>query len=329
MTGITKMTQLLTALLTALLLQGCATTAPHFAPDSPHLVALYQPQLLAPEQNPLLRYAPCFEVEDVQDEYNRIGAPAARMIAAEEPRIYIDTDHPTIYTQVQEFSSGGNNYTNLIYRVHFPEVPKPHLTQGRNVGLLVYVTINDREEPVLITTLHTCGCYLAMVPTSNLAPDKWPSGWRKEGQNVYGELLPGLLTLQERTTSERLVIRLRGQTHRVMGVEFREMAQSGMLDPPMILAPMSALEVIPWPGGTLSFFEKSGWRKGYVKDSGKPLERLFMGWLALDPHVGEDKALGPKETLGATIYTSLKFWARQGSAIWHFPQFLKYWGWNF
>ncbi len=321
----------LTTLLMALLVQGCAVTSPSLAPDTPTAVALYQPRASAPEQQLLLRYAPWFEVENYQHDYNRIGTPAARMISADEQQIFIDTGRPTIYTMAQKFTSRGSNYTNLIYRIHFPEVPWPHLTEGRNVGLLVYVTINDREEPVLITTLHTCGCYLAMVPTSNLERNKWPAGWREDDQSIYGEMLPDHLELQG-VPAGQLVIRLRGETHRVMGLEFREVKQGtdqATQPQPVELAPMAALDQIPLNGTMVSFFEKEGWRKGYVKGSNKPLERLFMGWWAMDLRVGEDKALGPPEETGTTFYTSLKFWARQESNIWNFPGFLKYWGWNF
>lgn len=254
------------------------------------------------------------------------------MLPANEPQIFIDTSRPTIYTLVQKFTSGGSDYTNLIYRVHFPEVPAGHLTKGRNVGLLVYVTLNNRDEPVLITTLHTCGCYLAMVPTSNLGRDKWPGDRADGNQDIYGEKLPGHLELPESVPGGRLVIRLRSATHRVMGLEFREVEigkGGATLERPVDLAPMAALDQIPLNGGYISFFEKEGRRKGHVKESHKPLERLLMGWWALDLLVGEDKALGPPEETGATFYTSLKFWARQESNIWNFPEFLKYWGWNF
>lgn len=328
---IAKLPTWLTALLLAAQLHGCASLTP--TPELPAAVALYQPRAVSPTEPALLRYAPWFEVEAHQHEHNRIGAPAARLVSADEHQIFIDTDRPTIYTMVQKFSTSGADYTNLIYRVHFPKVPCPHLTQGRNVGLLVYVTINEREEPLLVTTLHTCGCYLGMVPTSNLEPDKWPTGWNKDDrQRIYGEKLPSYLELHERIPNGRLVITLRGDTHRVKGLGFREVALASEVTTttiPAELAPASDLEQIALNGGTVSFYEKAGWRKGYVKDSGKPLERLFMSWWAFDPLVGEDKALGPAEQTGTTFYTSLKFWARKASDIWDFPEFLKYWGWNF
>lgn len=324
-----KQLALLSVLLLGLSLQGCAATSRMAAELPPAPVALYLPTAADAGQELLLRYAPWLVVEDYQYDFNRIGTPSARPDEEEGHAIYIDTGRPAIYTQTQYFSSGGSDYTNLIYRVHFPEVPWPHLTLGRNVGLLVYVTLNDRREPILITTLHTCGCYLAMFPTSNLPLSGRPSGWPEESQEVYGETLPARLELADSSPAGRLVITLRGETHRVRNVAFRDEGEiTGLVRLPAPLQPMSALERLALGGETVSFFEQSGWRKGYVKGSNKPLERVFVSWWALDPLVGEDKALGPPETTGTTMYTSLKFWARKASNIWDFPSFLNYWGWR-
>jgi len=327
---ISSITALILAIFLPALLPGCALTKANHDAMVPETIALYLPQASAPEEQLLQRYAPCFKVEGYQHDYNRIGAPALRMERSGEPEIFIDISRPTIYGLVQPFTTARGSYTNLIYRVHFPAIPERHLTFGRNVGLLVYVTLNDHLEPVLITTLHTCGCYLAMVPTTNLAPVNWPAGHTPDRQEVFGEYLPGELSLPARIPSGRLVITLRGETHRVMDLQFAadpEASQQAFLDPPINLAPMALLQKVSSGDGYVSFFEEVGDRKGYVKGSQKPWERLLMGWWALDFRVGEDKALGSPEETGVTLYTSLKFWARRDSNIWDFPNFLKYWGW--
>jgi hypothetical protein len=115
-----------------------------------------------------------------------------------------------------------------------------------------------------------------------------------------------------------------------MNVEFRQGRESPeVADPPIRLAPVTALAALPLGDRKVSFFEQEGWRRGYVKGNSKPLELLLMSWWALDPKVGRDKALGPPEETGIKLYTSLKFWARNDSDIWNFPDFLNYWGWDF
>ena len=85
------------------------------------------------------------------------------------------------------FSTIKNTYTNFIYRIHFPEVPfdwyNLHITTGKNPGLLIIYTIEDpTAKLVLITTVHTCGCYLAFFPTEDLAKEAYPPNWPEETQ---------------------------------------------------------------------------------------------------------------------------------------------------
>lgn len=91
---------------------------------------------------------------------------------------------------------------------------------------------------------------------------------------------------------------------------------------------MSTLHHLPLDGGYGAFFEGEGERRGYVRDSRKPWERLLMSWWALDAQVGEDKDLGPAAETGVIFYPSLKPWARQDTDLWRFPAFLDYWGWT-
>jgi len=286
----------------------------------------------------LARFAPVFLVENDHIPHNRIGTPVAWKDQEGTVHISIDPDQPAFYTQQVPFQTDNGTYTNLIYRIHFQETPfglSPfYLTSGKNVGLLVIVTINAQKQPVLISSVHTCGCYLAFTPTSFLPQEAFPAGWNKESQKIYGESLPGILTL---TTDQphdgrtpRTVVAIRADTHRVMGIiQEEEMKLTGRYQAVITpLLPMQALQAIAIEGTTTSFFETEGARKGYVKESFKPRERLFMSWWTMDWYIGEDKAYGPSDITGTTFYTSVKFWARDQSDMGNFPRFLRYWGWN-
>ncbi|OIP47814.1 MAG: hypothetical protein COZ12_00300 [Deltaproteobacteria bacterium CG_4_10_14_3_um_filter_60_8] len=282
------------------------------------------------------RHAPVFVVGGQNQPANRIGTPAARLDEAGRSQIFVDPATPTVYFQEQSFSTAQGTYTNLIYRVHFPEVPFSlvplQLTAGKNVGLLVVITLNDRQEPVLVTTLHTCGCYLAIIPTSFLPAAAYPADWRADGQRIYGVTLPGRLVFDAGVAPRLNVeIAVRDGDHRVADVRplGADATPTGSPARDLILRPMADLTELPLDGGaSTSFFEEQGSRRGYVKGSQKPIERLLMGWWALDLHVGEDKALGPTEETGVVLYTSLKPWARCQSDLWHFADFLRYWGWK-
>jgi hypothetical protein len=311
-------------LILSLFICGCAVKLPETPRDE--LDALYVADSHASKL--LAAHAPIFLVRDHQDDFNRIGSPAARSKGPNEHEVYIDTETPVFYTSLKHFKVKGLQFTNLIYRVHFSRTPLPHLTSGKNVGLLVYVTLNANNRPILITTLHTCGCYLAFLPTSDLPKPVWPEDWPQEDQIVSGKKLPSILAAP--APGERLLIDLESETHRVRNISYidpRDYHEEKLIKTG--LQPMADLEKLVLGDRRVSFFETKGFRKGYVKGSRKRLEMLLMSWWAMDLFVGEDKALGPPADTGVDLYTSLKFWNRKRSNIWFFPEFLDYWGWHF
>jgi len=287
------------------------------------------------DQTLLARHAPVFLVENNQVPYNRIGTPRAVVREDGGEALTVDPDRATFYVRKQTFTTAGGSYTNLIYRVHFAEVPGGwapfYIGAGRNIGLLVVVTLDPQNQPLLYTTVHTCGCYLAFVPTSHLAPAAYPRGWSQGPQFVYGETLPGYLDSQEGSASEQnLVVVLRPGNHRVKDLQL--LKPSGLQASAAITAdlqPLEALETLPLAAGrTTSFYETTGDRRGYVKGSYKVRERWLMGWWALDWRVGEDKVFATDKAEGINFYTSLKPWAREASDMRDFTAFLKYWGWK-
>jgi len=296
---------------------------------SPHESLVYEP----PGDSLLLeRFAPLFFVENAGEPYNRIGRPSAFPDASGE-RIAVDPDTAVLYAGVRRFTTATAVYTNLLYRIHFTRVPFSlipfHLTAGKNVGLLVVVTLDAADTPLLYTLVHTCGCYLAFVPTSHLPRRRWKQGWSEGRQVVYGENLPTLLDFNDEDKG-RIAVHIAPATHRIRNI-WR--LKRGELGPYRRLQarmqPLAGLEYLPLDdGSTTSFYEESGPRRGYVKGSHKIWERLLMGWWALDWRVGEDKKLGRDLSDGTVFYTSLKPWAREASDMRDFARFLRYWGWN-
>lgn len=292
------------------------------------------PQYVSVQQDGslLAKYAPLFILEDSARSYNRIGTPAVRKNATGNPDVYIDPRRPAVYAMEQKFKGRSEEFTNFIYRVHFEKTPFKHLTAGKNVGLIIIVTLNQKDLPVLITSVHTCGCYLAITPTSYLSKKSYPANWSLDGQNIYGERLPSFIEIKQPVAEQnRFVLRIRSGTHRVMSLALLPENKIPFHDNFVVAAlkPMVDLHKLPFGDSEISFFETEGPRKGYVRNSHKPFERLFMSWWAMDWRVGEDKDLGPSEETGTTFYTSLKFWAWKKSDLWNFANFLEYWGWSF
>lgn len=279
------------------------------------------------------RFAPVFIVENGDRDYNRIGRPVAILKEGKE-KVVIDPDVATYYLSTRQFATEKGSFTNLVYRIHFQKIPFSfvpfHLGYGENVGLLTVVTLNNKNEAVLYSFLHTCGCYLAFIPTSNLPEAALPLGWKKGRQNVFTENLPSQLTFSQKGADELLFVQIREEKHRVQNVW---LAGIDKLDGFKVikpdLQPFHSLEnLVSVTGEQTSFYETSGPRKGYVKGSQKIWERLLISWWAFDWRVGEDKKLGRDSSEGNVFYTSIKPWAREESDLRDFPRFLKYWGWR-
>lgn len=283
----------------------------------------------------LLKYAPLFLTYDYQKSYNRIGRPEARKNENGKINIFVNHEKPVIYTLERTFSTSRGSYTNLIYRVHFPKVPFGlipfNLTMGNNVGLIVVITLDHQLNPLLVSTVHTCGCYLAIIPASDLPESALPQCWKEKPLNVYGEVLPAVLDFKDKENS-RLLVHLRPQVHRVMNLEivddqkleaspyFRIISAS--------LAPVEKLEELSVNTDNISFFYDAGLLQGHVRGSVKPWETMFLSLISLDLFVGADKAYDDPQKTGNPFYTSLKPWNRNKSNMWYFADFLEFWGWG-
>ncbi len=308
-----------------LLLFGCANQP--LPPESRHWVYTAD----GPEDTAAAGWAPAFVAYGHTETSNRIGRPAVRQEGQGTEEVFIDPEQPVVYFLRRSFTTGKGAYTNLIYRVHFSEVPYSlipfNLTAGKNTGLLVVVTVNADNLPVLVTTVHTCGCYLAIVPTQYLPEDAFPQDWSGDILNVYGEQLPPLLDFKG-IKSPQILVYLRPEVHRVMGLEVRD-AHDLAVPPfriiPMPVEAMDRLEHLPTMAGTTSLYYAEGILKGHVKGAIKPWETLSLSLISMDLFVGMDKAYADT---GNPFYTSLKFWRRADSDMWDFPRFLRYWGWR-
>jgi len=306
-------------------LGGCATIPP---PTRPAETLTY-----LPESSPALpAHAPVLVITEADRPENLPGTPSARYDVNGEETVFVDPQHATVYFHQESFTGRHGRFYHELYRVHFARVPGWHLTMGKNGGVFILITYDQRRRPVLITTVHTCGCYLAFIPTSDMPADAYPDDWPQTTQTVYGITLPARLTVPEPyDPALRLQITFRSRTHRVMQVSFTRLtaARSRFGSRTYTLQPLPALRRLRLPDGrTTSFFHEHGGRKGYVKGAFKPLEMLLMGWWALDFRIGQDKRFGSPAETGVILYTSLKPWHRSASNLWPLERFFAFWGWR-
>lgn len=284
----------------------------------------------------LQRFAPVFVIEHDEETFNKIGTPSAERSSQGREKVFVDPDQATVYTEVETFDTDKDHYTNLIYRIHFEKNPFTlvplNVGAGENVGAIAVVTLNSQEEPVWVTTVQSCGCYHAIIPTDYLPEAAYPEDWNPEGFEVYGEQLPGLLPLKAAADSDpRIVIAIRGGSHRCKGVSVQPLAAvtADATTVQAAAAPIEALKHLPLPDGSeTSFYHTKGHRKGLVKGAHKPLETLLFGLWSWDHNVGQDREYGPKEEAGRRFYTTLFFARKKDADMWHFAHYLEHNGWK-
>lgn len=282
-----------------------------------------------------LNATPNFIVTKPDLSFNKIGTPKVREVHSANstnPKVVVSPAVPTLYYERQQFTTEKDTYSNEVYRIHFEKVPLGfplfNITAGNNPGLLIIYTYNSMNSLVLITTLHTCGCYLAFFPTGELSKSSYPNSWPEKKQWVYGQTLPPFIQLDSIETYRKIFFTLESETHRISNAEAAPFATEPDKLTTMRLEPMSNLYKLPYLNKEISFFETEGPRKGYVRNNSKILERILISWWALDWRVGEDKAFGGGDDSDVILYTSLKFWDRAASDLKNFPRFLQYWGWD-
>jgi len=321
----------LTALLSGLV--GCSLLTPVPGDPPTRVFVVDNAAEPLPEMALLHAQAPAILSESDWAGWNRPGAIELSRDADGELSLRVDPTRPTLYAEMRQFTaSSGKTYRNLIYRVHFERVPlrfKPfHITAGLNGGLFFVITLDDEDQPLLVTMVHSCGCYLAFLPTDRLDPQSLPAQWSTDQQLVFEETLPGMLRVPDNIDpGNRLMISLRTGTHRVTDVFYDNLlAATGNRDrlarSSTRLAPLASLADLPIGDGMA---ESAFDQQGYLRNAKKPLERMLMSWWALDWQIGVDKRLGRSRDDGQPFYTSLKYWDRNASDMRSFGDFLAYW----
>jgi len=327
------------ALLALVLASGCNSAIPHAlagAFDRPPDPApwIYEPRT-APdtaverEAELLERFAPAFVIEEGEAEFNRIGTPSLyRRAGVEWARV--DTARASLYAEARPERIGERELVQLVYRIHFDQFAwtASHLTSlHRNAGLLVLVTVDpERDAPLFLTSVHTCGCWLAISPTTALDDACLPPDWPPDRLDVWGERIPARLA--EPGPGERYVLHLASRTHRVRDVTLEPAAPPsaprGAIE--LVLRPhdeLYALAIQGAPGEHGSFFYERGFLRGHVRGAWAPIEGLTLGLLVLDVRLGMDKDFGDPSATGARFYTAIAPWKRERSRLDRFGRMLE------
>ena len=265
-------------------------------------------------------YAPAWVIEGAERSYNRVGTPMLRRAWTGGLRVRVDPQTPTLFAEIREDRLAGRAVQQLVYRAHFEKIPlrfSPFFFEAhRNPGLLAIVTLDAQSgAALLVTTVHTCGCYVAVIPTADFDPAWLPEDWPRTTLKVYGKRLPA--TLPALVAGSRVHLDVEPGGHRIRDVQVRPDADEVWREMPIL--PMERLRSMPVAGRdgeSGSIFYQRGPLRGHVRGSWNPFEGLTVfGLVSLDPTVGMDKDFGHPDETGTPFYTFLPFWMHDRSRL--------------
>lgn len=279
----------------------------------------------------LLRcFAPVFTIDEGEKAFDRIGAPTVDRTGGRQ-RVFVDPEVHRVYGEVRRDRVGAVDVIQLVYRIHFTKLPftlRVFYERHRNAGLLTIITLRaDTHVPLFFTTVYTCGCYSALLPSDQLPKDVLPSKWPDDTRVIWGKKLPAFVKGADLPQS-RLIVSMEARTHRVIDMQAAETLPEGVRKESE-LRPMEELRQLPTAsGGKASFFRTTGWGRGHVRGAWSPIEGLTLGLLILDPMIGTDKDFGDPRVTGTPFYTSLLPWKRNASRLDRFGPYLEFMGFH-
>ena len=245
--------------------------------------ALGIPQPSAQEQALLLAaYAPLFEIE-TSAAYDRFGALFWRNEQgnvttngrgnASAPQV--DLARPQVYQRLAFTRYQGQTLLQLVYSVWFPERPRSaalDLLSGTLDSVVLRVTLDAHGAPLLVDSIHACGCYHMFFATPGVTPRPAPQA-RMEWAFVAA-------TLPALSAGQRVLVRLASRSHYVVGLQADHAVEGGQRTP-YTLVDDDALRALPvsdaLPGSTRSAF----WPNGIVPGTERG-ERLLFWPMGID-----------------------------------------------
>ncbi|MEO5772148.1 MAG: hypothetical protein ABIQ29_08770 [Burkholderiaceae bacterium] len=196
----------------------------------------------------LAAHAPIFDIE-AQREYDRIGAPGWRAAG----QLAVDTGETVVYQRLTHTLVQGHALVQLVYTAWFAERPKRgafDLLGGAIDGLIVRITLAPDGRPLLVDTIHACGCFHLFFPAAGVT--------LRPGAPVDKEWAFVPAALPRWQAGDRFAIRVASATHDVIGLSTVPSTQPD-LTARYQRRPESQLKRLPTPdGGVRSLYGPDG-----------------------------------------------------------------------
>jgi hypothetical protein len=207
--------------------------------------------------------APLFEIEmrgGALAPFDRFGMPLWRGDGSVPG---VDTTQPIVFERNAQTLYGGQLLKQRVFTLWFPERPlagRFDLLGGALDGVIVRLTYAPDGSPLMLDTIHACGCYHLFFPADTVR--------LRDGAPTNEEWAFVPAQLPRLNPGQRLVVRIASATHYVSGVA----ADIGGSGTPYALRDEQVLRTLPWPGGgTRSLYAANGLVRGSERG-----ERFFF-----------------------------------------------------
>lgn len=114
----------------------------------------------------LQAYAPVIEIESQSTD----DTPGA-LHWLSDGQLDVDAGSPAAYRRIDRMRIDGNWFTQLVYTYWFnnrPPTGSADLLAGHLDGLVIRITIDSQSVPILMDSIHACGCFHQFFPSSRL-----------------------------------------------------------------------------------------------------------------------------------------------------------------
>lgn len=191
-------------------------------------------------------HAPVFEIElrgaTTLPAYDRFGTPMWSARGAAAPSL--DSTQPVVYRRSTHTLVGHQWLRQFVYTVWFAERPARgafdgafDLLAGTLDGVVVRLTLAPDGTPLMLDSIHACGCWHQFYPAPGVAVREGAPGL------VEWAFVPAALPSAPR--GQRLAVRLASATHHLTGVAM----PSPLPARPYVLRDENELRALPLPGG--------------------------------------------------------------------------------
>lgn len=227
-------------------------------------------------------FAPVIELEH-DAAHNRIGTP----LWTGRGKPNVNTAQPRVFHALDSVRFGDAVLPRIYYVYWFNSRPKSHpldILGGRLDGMTLRLTLDAEGRPLLLESLHNCGCYHQYYPLQTLY-ERDPSGYAEPPLVLPGPGLPNAV--------QRLTVVLRDRSHYLRHLYLSDSDQRSS-DPraqPYLLTHYDSLRSLAANAGTRrSLFDADGLVSGTRRDE----QVLF--WISGVPAPGAMRQLGRHPT---------------------------------